>query len=89
MRNRDIERQPTLEALGWQIIRVNADMLRYRQEVIIDANARRAARSRRGRLIQRELVTETPDANFERQGTFDARVVRQRRTTAVFVKRSW
>jgi hypothetical protein len=35
VRNRDIEKQPTLEALGWRIIRVNADMLRYRQEVII------------------------------------------------------
>lgn len=36
VRNRDIERQAKLEALGWRIIRVNADMLRYRRYVIVE-----------------------------------------------------
>lgn len=35
VRNRDIERQAELEALGWRIVRVNADMLRYRHWVIV------------------------------------------------------
>jgi very-short-patch-repair endonuclease len=32
----DIERQANLEALGWRIIRVSADMLRYRPHVIVE-----------------------------------------------------
>lgn len=32
----DIERQAKLEALGWKIIRVSADMLRYRPYVIVE-----------------------------------------------------
>ena len=45
VRNRDIERQAELEALGWRIIRVNADMLRYRPAIIVvrTAAALRAA----------------------------------------------
>lgn len=35
VRNRDIERQAELEALGWRIVRVNADMLRYRRHLIV------------------------------------------------------
>ncbi|RAV16251.1 hypothetical protein DQP55_05215 [Mycolicibacterium sp. GF69] len=44
VRNRDIERQAELEALGWRIIRVNADMLRYRRHVIV-ARTRAALRA--------------------------------------------
>ncbi|WP_102145831.1 endonuclease domain-containing protein [Mycobacterium hubeiense] len=36
VRNKDIERQAQLEALGWRIIRVNADMLRYRRDTIVE-----------------------------------------------------
>jgi hypothetical protein len=35
VRNRDIERQAALEALGWRTVRVNADMLRYRRAIIV------------------------------------------------------
>ncbi|MGV0717260.1 hypothetical protein ABQE93_17850 [Mycolicibacterium sp. XJ662] len=35
VRSRDIERQTELEALGWRIVRVNADMLRYRRSLIV------------------------------------------------------
>jgi len=35
VRNRDIERQVELEALGWRIVRVNSNMLRYRRAMII------------------------------------------------------
>jgi hypothetical protein len=35
VRNRDIERQAELESLGWRIVRVNADMLRYRSWLIV------------------------------------------------------
>jgi hypothetical protein len=35
-RTRDIDRQAELEALGWRIVRVSADMLRYRQRVIVE-----------------------------------------------------
>jgi hypothetical protein len=35
VRNRDVERQAQLEALGWRIVRVNADMLRYRRAIIV------------------------------------------------------
>ena len=35
VRNRDIERQAELEALGWRIVRVNSNMLRYRRAMII------------------------------------------------------
>lgn len=34
-RTRDIDRQADLEALGWRIIRVSADMLRYRPTIIV------------------------------------------------------
>ena len=45
VRNRDIERQAELEAVGWRIIRVNADMLRHRPTIIVirTAAALRAA----------------------------------------------
>lgn len=35
LRNRDIEKQALLEALGWRIVRVNAEMLRSRRGVIV------------------------------------------------------
>lgn len=35
VRNGDIEKQALFEALGWRIIRVNSDMLRYRPGVIV------------------------------------------------------
>ncbi|HZQ33634.1 MAG TPA: DUF559 domain-containing protein [Mycobacterium sp.] len=35
-RTRDIDRLAELEALGWKIIRVSSDMLRYRPGVIVD-----------------------------------------------------
>ncbi|MFZ0835084.1 MAG: DUF559 domain-containing protein [Mycobacterium sp.] len=44
VRNRDIERQVDLEALGWRVIRVNAHMLRYRSTVIV-ARTRAALRA--------------------------------------------
>lgn len=44
IRNRDIERQAALEALGWRIVRVSADMLRYRRDVIF-SRTRTALRS--------------------------------------------
>jgi hypothetical protein len=44
VRNGDIERQAHLEALGWRIIRVNADMVRFRQWVIV-ARTRAALRA--------------------------------------------
>lgn len=44
----DIERQAKLEALGWKIIRVSADMLRYRPYIIVERTraALRAAGAR-------------------------------------------
>lgn len=36
IRARDIDRQAELEALGWRLIRVSADMLRYRPHTIVD-----------------------------------------------------
>ncbi len=36
VRNRDIDWQAELEALGWRIVRVSADMLRYRQASIVE-----------------------------------------------------
>jgi hypothetical protein len=36
VRNRDIDWQAEAEALGWRIVRVNSDMLRYRQATIVD-----------------------------------------------------
>src|SRR5262249_11361671 len=36
VRAHDIEWQAKLEALGWRIIRVSADMLRYRPQVIVE-----------------------------------------------------
>jgi hypothetical protein len=36
IRARDIDQQAELEALGWRIIRVSAEMLRYRPHTIID-----------------------------------------------------
>jgi hypothetical protein len=36
IRARDIDRQAELEALGWRIVRVSADMLRYRPNIIIE-----------------------------------------------------
>jgi len=36
VRNRDIDWQAELEALGWRIVRVSADMLRYRQATIVE-----------------------------------------------------
>ncbi len=44
VRSRDIERQAELEALGWRIVRVNADMLRYRKPIIV-ARTRAALRA--------------------------------------------
>jgi hypothetical protein len=35
-RTRDIDRYAELEALGWRIVRVSADMLRYRKPVIVE-----------------------------------------------------
>lgn len=35
-RRRDIDRIAELEALGWRIIRVSSDMLRYRPNTIVD-----------------------------------------------------
>lgn len=35
-RTRDIDRQAELEAMGWRIVRVSADMLRYRPRVIVE-----------------------------------------------------
>lgn len=49
VRNRDIERLAKLEALGWRIIRVNADMLRYRRYVIVART--RAALQAAGRNV--------------------------------------
>jgi very-short-patch-repair endonuclease len=34
-RTRDIDQHAELEALGWRIVRVSADMLRYRQATIV------------------------------------------------------
>jgi hypothetical protein len=39
VRNRDIERQAELDELGGRIVRVNADMLRYRRSVIVARTA--------------------------------------------------
>jgi hypothetical protein len=36
VRNRDIDWQAEAEALGWRIVRVNSDMLRYRQATIVE-----------------------------------------------------
>jgi hypothetical protein len=36
VRNRDIDWQAEAEALGWRIVRVSSDMLRYRQATIVD-----------------------------------------------------
>jgi hypothetical protein len=36
VRTHDIEWQAQIEALGWRIVRVNADMLRYRPRVIVE-----------------------------------------------------
>lgn len=36
VRNRDIDWQAEAEALGWRIVRVNSDMLRYRRATIVD-----------------------------------------------------
>jgi hypothetical protein len=44
VRNRDIDWQAEAEALGWRIIRVSADMLRYRQATIV-ARTRTALRA--------------------------------------------
>lgn len=35
IRNRDLERRARLSALGWRIVHVNAEMLRYRPAVIV------------------------------------------------------
>ena len=35
IRARDIDRQADLEALGWRIVRVSAEMLRYRPWTIV------------------------------------------------------
>lgn len=35
VRDRDLERRARLAALGWRIVHVNAEMLRYRSAVII------------------------------------------------------
>lgn len=35
VRNRDLERRARLAALGWRIVHVNAEMLRYRPAVIV------------------------------------------------------
>lgn len=36
IRARDIDRQADLEAMGWRIVRVSADMLRYRPYVVVE-----------------------------------------------------
>lgn len=36
IRARDIDRQAELEAMGWRIVRVSADMLRYRPKTIVE-----------------------------------------------------
>jgi very-short-patch-repair endonuclease len=36
VRTHDIEWQAQIEALRWRIVRVNADMLRYRPRVIVE-----------------------------------------------------
>jgi very-short-patch-repair endonuclease len=36
IRARDIDRQAKLEALGWRIVRVSADMLGYRPYIIVE-----------------------------------------------------
>jgi very-short-patch-repair endonuclease len=44
VRNRDIDWQAEAEALGWRIVRVSSDMLRYRQATIVE-RTRRALRA--------------------------------------------
>ena len=44
IRSRDIDTQARLEALGWRIIRVSADMLRYRPDTVV-TRARAALRA--------------------------------------------
>jgi hypothetical protein len=44
VRNRDIDWQAEAEALGWRIVRVSSDMLRYRQATIV-ARTRTALRA--------------------------------------------
>jgi very-short-patch-repair endonuclease len=44
VRTRDIETQAVLEALGWRIIRVGNDMVRYRPNIIV-ARTRAALRA--------------------------------------------
>ena len=36
IRAKDIDQQAELEALGWRIIRVSAEMLRYRRHTIVE-----------------------------------------------------
>jgi very-short-patch-repair endonuclease len=36
IRANDIERTVTLESRGWRLVRVSADLLRYRPDVIVD-----------------------------------------------------
>jgi hypothetical protein len=45
-RARDIDRIAELEALGWRIVRVSADMLRYRQPIVV-ARVQAAIEARR------------------------------------------
>ena len=49
IRARDIDRQADLEALGWRIVRVSADMLRYRPNSIVE-RVRAAARAAGARI---------------------------------------
>jgi very-short-patch-repair endonuclease len=44
IRDRDVDRQAELEALGWRIVRVSAGMLRYRPISIVE-RARTALRA--------------------------------------------
>jgi Protein of unknown function (DUF559) len=43
-RTRDIDRWAQLEALGWHIVRVSGDMLRYRPGVVVERPSERYAR---------------------------------------------
>lgn len=62
IRANDIERTAELERRGWRLVRVSADLLRHRPDVIVD----RARRALRAAASDRETVTG--DAFRERRG---------------------
>jgi very-short-patch-repair endonuclease len=47
VRDRDLERRARLAALGWRIVHVNAEMLRYRPAVIVGRTESALADARR------------------------------------------